>query len=149
LNDEELRRKVDSPGNRKADGRYCRSAWTVTDETRELWNRIIGKDELRGVFAGHFHSHARRQYQSFDWVKGPEYPSILSNKLVISPPIAIKDQVRAPQTARGFRDVAIRNDTGAVSSEIIWLEDSPQDAPKALPAEPASSGFLPAGQAPR
>jgi 3',5'-cyclic AMP phosphodiesterase CpdA len=122
MNDEELRKKLDNPGNRKSDGPFRRSAWTVTDETRELWNKIIEHKELKGVFAGHFHSHVRSQYQSLNWVKGPEYPSMLSHKLMICPPIAIKDQVIEPEKARGFRDVSVSNETGAVTSEIVWLE---------------------------
>ncbi len=125
LTDEELRKKLDGPGNRKFDGQYRRSAWTVTDETRGLWNEIIRRKELKAVFGAHFHSHVRSQYQSLNWARGPEYPSILSNKLMVCPPIAIKDQVTAPQKARGFRDVTISNDTGGVTSEIVWLEESP------------------------
>jgi hypothetical protein len=136
LDEEELRKKLDIPGNRKSEGPYSRSAWTVSDETREIWKSIIDRKELKGVFAGHFHSHIRSHYLSFDWVRGPEYPSILSNKLMVCPPLAIKDQVTTAQKARGFRDVTVSNDTGRVSSEIVWLEESSQGPARSLPGAP-------------
>jgi hypothetical protein len=149
LTHQELLKKLDSPGNRKSEGPYSRSAWTVTDETRGIWNKIIECESLKGVFAGHFHSHTRSQYQSLDWVKSPEYPSIRTNKLLICPPIAIKDQVKAPQKARGFRDVAVNNDTGAVTSGIVWLEESSQAHQGVPPARPDPLKVSPPAQAPR
>jgi hypothetical protein len=149
LTHEELLKKLDNPGNRKSEGPYSRSAWTVTDETRRIWNKIIEFESLKGVFAGHFHSHIRSQYQSLDWVKSPEYPSIRTNKLLICPPIAIKDQVKAPRQARGFRDVAVNNDTGAVTSEIVWFEESSQAHQIASPARPDPLKVNSSAQGPR
>ena len=78
------------------------------------------------------------------------YPSIRLNKLSLCPPVAVKNQVNAPQGgARGFRDVTVRNDTGDVVSRLVWLDESPGRPTQPLPDRGACSEAVPTTQAPR
>ena len=152
LNDTELKDYLAkrSSSNRKYDSPYRRSGWTVSDETRRLWDTFIKQDSVKKVFTGHFHSSDRSQYESLGWVKSPDYPSIRLNKLSLCPPVAVKNQVNAPQGgARGFRDVTVRNDTGDIVSSLVWLDESPSRPAHPLPGSRASSGGRSHHQTPR
>lgn len=104
-------------------GRYERSAWFVTKEVREAWQKqVVMNSKVRGLFAGHFHDAQQKTYRNFDWMATPTlYPSVGLSKLHVCPPLALKFQNDASERARGFQEVYI-DDAGAVSTHAYWLE---------------------------
>ncbi len=90
-----------------------------------MWENIVlhSKVEVKGLFAGHFHSHDKNVYTEFNWLKDNRYnPKILSI-LYVCPAISIKTQIGIPiqDTARGFLDTHI-DATGETMVHINWME---------------------------
>ncbi|HEY4313805.1 MAG TPA: metallophosphoesterase [Pirellulales bacterium] len=102
------------------DFRY--SAWTVKPAVRQAWNNIISRENVRGLFAGHFHDYHRDTYQNYHWVRTLKYAPASLIKLYLCPPVAIKNQERIEpsEQARGYRRIHI-DDTGSVRSQIVWM----------------------------
>ena len=120
--DEQLCKKKTPPDD--VDFReFPRSAWIVKRDTRNTWEGIIEEDYVKRVFAGHFHSDDRRAYHNLNLTRKDiyKYKQSSFDKMLICPPIAVKNQVGAGEDARGFRDVTVDGETGNVSSEIVWL----------------------------
>ncbi|MEN3370434.1 MAG: hypothetical protein V7609_2577 [Verrucomicrobiota bacterium] len=101
---------------------FMLSAWTVAPEVRSEWNKIVEKEKVKGLFAGHFHSWKRESYDGFDWVKDRAYVSASLPKLRVCPPVASKKQEKEPEQARGFREVSVDCESGQIKSEIFWYE---------------------------
>jgi hypothetical protein len=97
------------------------SAWTVQPAVRDAWNELIKDQKVRGLFAGHFHDWRKETYRGFQWMRSVDYPSASLLKLLICPPLAVKQQTTTPAQARGFREVSIADD-GKVTSRIFWYD---------------------------
>lgn len=106
-------------------GRYERSAWFVTKEVREAWQKqVVVNPKVYGLFAGHFHDPQQKTYRNFDWMTTPiAYPSVSLSKLHVCPPLALKFQNDSGGLARGFQEVYI-DTAGAVSTRVFWLEQA-------------------------
>jgi hypothetical protein len=104
-------------------GSYMHSAWFVRADVREEWNKAVIETKVKGLFAGHFHDYKRDTYQSFKWLRTPDYLSDSLKKLHLCPPLALKNQKDKGEQARGFQEVNITND-GEVSTRIYWFEQA-------------------------
>jgi hypothetical protein len=114
-----------SPGYAK--GIYPYSAWTVPLSTRRAWENLVTNKTLKapvikGLFAGHFHDHQRKTYETYEWVKSNDYKADILKKLYIAPPVSVKHQEKYPvsEQARGGQIVTIY-DEGDVTRDIFWL----------------------------
>lgn len=103
------------------------SAWLVSDEVRDLWGKVITNNDVKGLFAGHFHNSERKTYHDFNkWMLtgklNEPYENDSTSKLIVSPPIAVKFQAGGEQ-ARGFREISI-DEKGEVTnkSSFVWYE---------------------------
>ncbi|MBV8075945.1 MAG: metallophosphoesterase [Planctomycetaceae bacterium] len=113
-----------SRDNEKPFEKFPRSSWTVSDDVRDFWVGILKRPEVRRVFAGHLHSADRWTYQDLNWSRDPSYDPVSFEKLMVCPPLAVKNQVGEGERARGFRDVRIDGKNGNLWSEVVWLESS-------------------------
>lgn len=110
-----------------AKGIYPYSAWTVPLSTRRAWENLVTNKTfkvpvIKGLFAGHFHDHNRKTYETYEWVKTKDYKSDILDKLYIAPPVSVKHQEKYPasEQARGGQIVTI-DDNGHVTRDIFWL----------------------------
>jgi hypothetical protein len=100
------------------------SAWTVPDDVRKAWEKIVAEGQVKGLFAGHFHDWRRDTYRNFLWLVTPAYGSGTLLKLHICPPLSEKRQEgRRPEQARGFQLVHL-DDDGKPSVQIVWYNDA-------------------------
>lgn len=93
------------------------SSWYLEDDTlkknkvREKWkNKILGKPQVLGVFAGHFHISDRNLYpHNFAKLTSDDTTAA---KFWLAPPLAKKYQFRSPadKTARGMLLVSVNAD---------------------------------------
>jgi hypothetical protein len=96
------------------------SSWKLQSATRRVWrDEILARDEVLGVFAGHFHSSRREIYpHNFDYGQKPD--QLTAGKFWLAPPLAAKHQWMLPgeKSARGVLLVSITgNGLLRVSSE--------------------------------
>ena len=101
----------------KAGDRFAMSGWTVSDELRDYWDRIVENDSVKGLFTGHLHDGRRPTYADLNWIEKSRYTSVDRGKLFICPPISVKRQ----KTACGFQVVSI-GAHGEVSRRIAWYD---------------------------
>ncbi len=110
-----------------AKGLYSYSAWTVPLSIRRAWENLVTNKAFRaplikGLFAGHFHDHQKKTYETNAWVKTKDYKGDILNKLYIAPPVSVKHQEKYPPSdqARGGQIVTI-DDQGQMTRDIFWL----------------------------
>lgn len=106
---------------------YPYSAWTVPLSTRRAWENLVTNKTfkaplIKGLFAGHFHDHQKKTYETTAWVKTKDYKADILNKLYIAPPVSVKHQEKYPVSdqARGGQIVTI-DEEGHVTRDIFWL----------------------------
>ena len=100
---------------------YAFSSWFVDGRVRQLWNRVVANNRLKGLFAGHLHDWRKESYQDYHWMVTPDYLAGSLSKLYICPPLAIKRQDKEVAQARGFQAVSI-DGSGKVSPSIFWYD---------------------------
>jgi hypothetical protein len=114
------------------------SAWTVTENVRQSWATLIQEKDsrLNCRFAGHFHTYLRSKY-------GDNPVLVLSpdptKRLLICPPIAIKQQLKERVQGRGYRTVVVDGASGEVNSEIVWYSSPPPTGPSPVPGPAVTS----------
>lgn len=83
------------------------SAWLLPDASRNRWDALIAKPEVKTLFAGHFHSQNRADYLNPSAYQIESYAHI--NKYNVAPPISIKNQTveNGVNQARGFSIVRL------------------------------------------
>lgn len=111
LNDRRLRRS----------DKYAYSSWFVDGCVRARWAKVVGNNDVKGLFAGHLHDWRRETYDNFRWMITPDYPGGTLNKLHVCPPLAIKRQTDQSTQSRGFQTVSI-DGTGKVSVNVFWYD---------------------------
>jgi hypothetical protein len=84
---------------------------------------VVAADQVKGLFAGHFHDNHRDTYRNLRWLLTPGYTSGTLLKLRICPPLAEKRQPNKNEQARGFQ-VVTRDEDGKPSVEIVWYNDA-------------------------
>lgn len=114
------------------------SSWFVAADVGAAWTNLISDEKVKGLFAGHLHDPHRKYYLDYNSWMGTrlsDFACATLNKLYITPPIAIKRQETATETARGFRVVNLDQSGGIVTAqgtrgtEIFWFKQD--NAPKA------------------
>ncbi len=110
-----------------ATGLYPYSAWTVPLSIRQVWENLVTNKTfkaplIKGLFAGHFHDHQKKTYETNAWVKTKDYKADILEKLYIAPPVSVKHQEKYSPSdqARGGQIVTI-DDQGDVTRDIFWL----------------------------
>ena len=121
MNPAELKALFDERG--VTDSPYEYSAWTVTPGVRDAWNAVASQEQVKGLFAGHFHDSRRESYTDLRWLKTPSYSLATLSKLHVCPPLAEKKQEKKIEQARGFQIVDL-DDTGRPSVQIVWYNKS-------------------------
>ena len=108
---------------------FSKSSWFVHKDVRRAWNEVVEKDEVKGLFAGHFHDWRRGTYQNYHWTT-LDYSSKNLWKLYICPPLSVKLQGDQPSQARGFQEVSI-DGTGKIADEqgrtgvrVFWYDQN-------------------------
>lgn len=122
------------PGVQKANP----SAWRISENDLDVWEKGVGQTEILGIFAGHFHSPDRALYG----VASTKHPLAVQPKVArktwVAPPLS--NQFRADEveeagtgeffltrTARGFLRVTV-NGAGWLSVIPHWYVTMDQDA---------------------
>lgn len=110
----------------RGDKGEVRNAWNIAPEVLSLWERIVERDDVLAVFAGHFHDARRGIYmQDFSWATNK--PTLVEGrKTWISPPLAVKFQWGIKPQARGLIEASVSTD-GTVSGLIKWFGYSNDD----------------------
>lgn len=98
------------------------SAWFVTKDVRDEWNKVVVNPRVKGLFTGHFHDNKRETYLTFSWLRTKNYPAETLSKLHVAPPLALKLQYDKSARARGFQEVHI-DVQGEVSTRFVWFEN--------------------------
>ena len=101
-------------------GSFFDSAWYVTKDVRDEWNKVVMNPKVKGLFAGHFHDNKRSSYLGFQWLRTANYAPETLSKLHVSPPLALRIQYDQSERARGYQEVYI-DDKGEVSTRLVWL----------------------------
>jgi hypothetical protein len=103
------------------------NAWNLDPGIQAQWDRIINKDEVLGVFAGHFHDARRTVYQQdYSWAENKP-TAVEGRKTWVAPPLAVKFQTEAKLQARGLLLVTASGD-GRVVAAPKWFGYADLDA---------------------
>lgn len=97
------------------------SAWNVSDSTFARWKRLVESRDVAAVLAGHFHDSHREVYRPpYRWAESSPLRAD-PDKLLLAPPLSVKNQDASPYQARGFTLVRIFADD-EVERQIYWLD---------------------------
>ena len=119
----------------RGDQGEVRRAWNLAHDIQKLWDRLVEKDDLIGVFAGHFHDARRTIYMhDYGWAQNKPRRGE-GTKTWIAPPLAVKFQAGAKPQARGLLLVTA-SAGGATTAVPIWFGET------ATQASPDKAGFL-------
>ena len=100
-------------------------AWGVSADILTQWRDVVDGAPVVAVLAGHFHDYRRDRYvRPYSW-STVTTPQPNANKLLVAPPLAIKNQTDTPAQARGFALVRLRE--RRVTRRIYWY-DAGRDA---------------------
>src|SRR5579863_4378194 len=106
--------------NRRAAPRPPWSAWDVSPEIFQKWQRQVDSDVVIGVLAGHFHdSHRAAYYPPYAWSTAAGDRS-RKDKVLLAPPLSIRLQSDSPYQARGFALVGLDEDR--VRRRLYWYD---------------------------
>ncbi|HVG19031.1 MAG TPA: metallophosphoesterase [Blastocatellia bacterium] len=109
---------------------YVHSAWFVDSCVRDKWNEVVKSENVKGLFAGHFHESNREAYRGVHWMRSPAYLSGSLAKLYVCPPLANKLQGGKESQARGIQEVSIDgrgriiDENGRPGVRIFWYDQS-------------------------
>jgi len=104
------------------------SLWEITAKQRTLWDSIIVRSQVLGIFGGHLHVPDQTIYAT------PASGQLAMDKVVgaktrVAPPITVSGQVDADQKgklqARGFLLVTV-TDSGSIQTTPQWFAISDQ-----------------------
>jgi hypothetical protein len=94
----------------RGESNETRNAWSLAPEIQLQWERMINRDEVLGVFAGHFHDARRTVYmQDYSWAE-KKPTAVEGKKTWVAPPLAVKFQADAKPQARGLLLVTAGSD---------------------------------------
>jgi hypothetical protein len=103
-----------------ADERPKYSTWDVSPEVFRRWKQLVESSDVAAVLAGHLHdSHKEVYYAPYSWSTRPPLRADL-DKLLIAPPLSVKNQTNSPIQARGFSVVHLGDDH--VSRRLFWYD---------------------------
>jgi len=111
----------------RGESNETRNSWNIASEIQGQWEGIINRDEVLGVFAGHFHDARRAVYmQDYSWAsKKPT--AVEGKKTWVAPPLAVKFQADAKPQARGLLLVTAGSD-GEIVAVPRWFGYADPDA---------------------
>jgi hypothetical protein len=111
----------------RSESNETRNAWNLAPEIQAQWEGIISRDEVLGVFAGHFHDARRTVYmQDYSWAE--KKPTVVEGKKTwVSPPLAVKFQADAKPQARGLLLVTAGS-AGKIVAVPRWFGYADPDA---------------------
>ena len=111
----------------RSESNEIRNAWNLAPDIQAQWEGIIRRDEVLGVFAGHFHDARRTVYmQDYSWAE--KKPTALEGKKTwVAPPLAVKFQADAKPQARGLLLVTAGSD-GKIVAVPRWFGYADPDA---------------------
>lgn len=111
----------------RGDSNEIRNAWNLDPGIQAQWQQIINRDEVLGVFAGHFHDARRTVYQQdYSWAS-TKPTSVEGKKTWVAPPLAAKFQADAKPQARGLLLVTAGSD-GKIVAVPRWFGYADPDA---------------------
>jgi hypothetical protein len=102
------------------------ASWNLSYEARKTWGNVMSDDNLRAVFAGHFHDSRRATYQRpYGWplTRNDKNGTVLQKTYVV-PPLSPKFQTEnVNEQSRGFALITVSaND---VAWHPYWLNTLP------------------------
>ncbi|HST58312.1 MAG TPA: hypothetical protein VLK84_06490, partial [Longimicrobium sp.] len=96
------------------------SAWNVTDSAFAAWKRLVESPGVARVLAGHFHDSHREVYDPpYAWAESSTLRAD-PTKLLLAPPLSVKNQEASPIQARGFSLVRLYADS--VDRRMFWMD---------------------------
>lgn len=106
--------------NRRAAPRPPWSAWDVSPEILQKWQRQVDSDVVIGILAGHFHdSHRAVYYPPYAWSTAAG-DRARKDKVLLAPPLSIRFQSDSPYQARGF--ALVRLDDDRIWRRLYWYD---------------------------
>lgn len=119
--------KTPRPANDK-DASNPRSPWSTWNVSRKLledWNDALASDSVAGVLAGHLRDPHREMYrQPYPWSTIGDRRMAL-RKLMLAPPLGVRDQDASPLQARGFSWVRLEPDH--IAPQLYWYNPETGD----------------------
>lgn len=99
-----------------------RPSWQINPTIRNDWLRQATKQQLVGIFAGHFHSNRRDFYATNSGTRELFVDTRVGEKTWVAPPLAGKNQRDGKPQARGFMLVDVDSSQGkfAVDAKAVW-----------------------------
>ncbi|HEX2095211.1 MAG TPA: hypothetical protein VHG28_22635 [Longimicrobiaceae bacterium] len=95
------------------------SAWNVSDTVFARWKRLVESPAVATVLAGHFHDSHREIYEPpYTWAETSSLRADVG-KLLITPPLSVKNQDASPVQARGFTIIRLLSDS--IGRRQYWL----------------------------
>jgi hypothetical protein len=96
------------------------SAWNVSDSVFAGWKRTVESPAVAAVLAGHFHDSHREVYERpYAWAESSALRADPS-KLLLAPPLSVKNQDTSPIQARGFALIRLYADS--VDRRMYWMD---------------------------
>lgn len=107
-------------GDAKVDKRSVTTAWNVTKPVLDAWLSAVSSDNVAAILAGHLYDSHKEVYRSpYAWSKPDPYSGD-REKLLLTPPLSVKNQDASPIQARGASLIELRPDR--VRRELIWYD---------------------------
>ncbi len=97
-------------------------SWELDLATRNDWLKLAAKQQLVGIFAGHFHSNRPDLYATNSGTRGLFVDARDGEKTWVAPPLAGKNQRDGKPQARGFMlvDLDLTQGKFAVNARAVW-----------------------------
>lgn len=96
-------------------------AWDLDTRVRRAWEQEAARDNVLGIFAGHFHDSNRSLYGTSAGVSHLAVEGRVAGKTYVAPPLAVKNQVGKVENARGFLLASVKR-TGIAGVEVQWFD---------------------------
>jgi hypothetical protein len=101
------------------------STWNVSKKLLDDWYSAVASDSVKAVLAGHLHDSHKEAYRPpYSW-STPTGQRGGFQKLLLAPPLAIKNQDGSPIQARGFSLVHLESDS--VRPRLYWYSSETGD----------------------
>lgn len=110
------------------------SAWNVSDSAFAAWKRMVESPGVAAVLAGHFHDSHREVYERpYAWAESSTLRAD-PGKLLLVPPLSVKNQEASPVQARGFALIRLYADS--VDRRMFWMDAAGRFVEEARPSAP-------------
>jgi hypothetical protein len=101
------------------------STWNVSKKLLDDWYTAMASDSVEAVLAGHLHDSHQEVYRPpYSWSTGSSQRGGFQ-KLLLAPPLSVKNQDQSPIQARGFSLIHLESDR--VRPQLYWYDSQSGD----------------------